>query len=156
LASSDPEILKRIVGCLILGLATYVGFRKKFGIHPGPARMSSRLTSLAGLPLGFYESFFGSGNGLFTAAILTTARGFDLIQSFAYYYVMAFVWCSFASILYIKAGNLDFHLVMPACIGSGIGAWIGSKTAKKCGTKFVKWAFVAVGVVLGAKLALGL
>jgi uncharacterized membrane protein YfcA len=154
--NANPKLLQHIIGCIILTLVAYTFIRKDFGIKTGPPKVSIPITSVAGLPLGFYEAFFGSGNGLFTAAVLTSTRGFDLLQSLGYYYVVAFVWCSFAACIYIHGGNWNLQLMIPAVIGSVIGATVGSKIGKKHGAQFVKRVFMVVGTILGAKLALGL
>ncbi|MBK9772520.1 MAG: sulfite exporter TauE/SafE family protein [Candidatus Obscuribacter sp.] len=107
------------------------------------------------MPLGFYESFFGSGNGFFTSAVLTTARGFVLLEALGYYYTIACVWCVFASSIYVASGHYDLKLILPAICGSVLGASVGSRLGKKHGSKFVKNIFMAIGGLLGLKLLLG-
>ncbi len=68
---SDPKNMQKIIGVIILTLVVYTFFKKEFGLESKPPTTSRLLTSLAGFPLGFYESFFGSGNSLITSAILT-------------------------------------------------------------------------------------
>lgn len=128
--------------------------RKNFGLDESEPRLTRFLTSLAALPLGFYEAFFGSGNGIFTAAVLTTARGFTLPRSLGYYYAISFTWCLLAAAVYIRAGNLKLALVIPAAIGSLCGAWLGSHIGAQKGAAFVKSLFIALGTILGLKLLL--
>ncbi len=153
--TQDAKILKQVIGYLILGLVALVYIRRDFGLVSAEPRLSKIWTSLAGLPLGFYEAFFGSGNGLFTATYLSTARGFDLLQALGYYYIMAFVWCSFASLLYISGGYWNLSLMLPAVVGSVLGAQLGSRIGRRRGATFVKRIFIAIGGILGLKLALG-
>lgn len=152
----DAHALQRVIGAIILSLVIYAYVRKNFGLEENEPRLNRFLTSLAALPLGFYEAFFGSGNGIFTSAVLTTARGFTLPRALGYYYVISFAWCLFAAFIYIGAGNLRPALVVPAAIGSVCGAWLGSQIGAKKGAAFVKSLFIALGTVLGLKLLLAL
>jgi len=153
---SNPKDMQRIIGVIILSLVAYTFFKKEFGIDKKEPTTSRLLTSLAGFPLGFYESFFGSGNSLITSAILTKTRGFKLLEALGYSYVMSFFWCLFASIMYGSGGNWRLSLIIPSVIGAVCGAYLGSHIGAKKGTRFVKGLFVTIGSVLGLKLLLGL
>jgi len=150
----DPDVLKRVLGVVIIALVCLYHFKKSFGIGPGPVRYNKFITGLFAVPLGFYEASFGSGNGIFTSAILTTARGFTMLEALGYYYLIASVWCVFAACIYISTGNYSLKLIVPAICGSVIGATIGSRLGKKYGPAFVKPIFVGVGTILGLKLLL--
>lgn len=152
---SDPKNMQRIIGVIILTLVGYTFFKKEFGVEKKEPSTSRLITSLAGFPLGFYESFFGSGNSLITSAILTKTRGFKLIEALGYSYVMSFFWCLFASFMYGSGGNWKLVLIVPSVIGAVCGAYLGSRIGAKKGTKFVKTLFVAIGTILGTKLLLG-
>lgn len=151
----DPHSMQRVIGAIILSLVAFTFFRKDFGLHETSPRLNRLVTSLAGLPLGFYEAFFGSGNGIFTSAVLTSARGFKLLQALGYYYLLAFLWCVFAACVYISAGNWNLTLMIPAAIGSLIGASVGSHIGARRGAAFVKTFFTGMGGILGLKLLLG-
>jgi len=152
---TDPKSTQRVIGVIILTLVAYTFFKKEFGLEKKEPTTSRFLTSLTGLPLGFYESFFGSGNSLITSAILTKARGFKLLEALGYSYVLSFSWCLFASCMYGSAGNWKLSLIVPSTIGAVCGAQVGSLIGARKGTKFVKTLFVAIGSVLGLKLLLG-
>lgn len=151
---SDPKNMQKIIGLIILTLVIYTFFKKEFGLESKPPTTSRLLTSLAGFPLGFYESFFGSGNSLITSAILTKTRGLKLLEALGYSYVMSFFWCLFASFMYGSGGNWKLSLIVPSVIGAVCGAYLGSHIGAKKGTRFVKAMFVTIGGVLGLKLLL--
>jgi len=151
----DVHILKRIFGFCITLVVALAYFKKDFGLNSHEPRLSRWQTSLFALPLGFYESFFGSGNGFFTSAVLTSARGFVLLEALGYYYTIACVWCIFASTIYVTSGHYDLKLIIPGLSGSVLGAALGSRLGKKHGSKFVKNIFMAIGGILGLKLLLG-
>lgn len=156
IVTADARVLQRVFGVFILMLVALAFFKKSFGLNSAPAKLNRMQSSFFAVPLGFYEAFFGSGNGIFTSAVLTSARGFTLLEALGYYYLVACVWCVFASVLYVSAGHYDLKLMLPAIVGSIGGASLGSRLGKKYGSKFVKTVFVLVGSVLGLKLLLGI
>jgi uncharacterized membrane protein YfcA len=153
---ADPKTVERIIGFLVLAIVLLTVCNRGFGVAPGCPRLRKSLTSLAALPLGFYEAFFGSGNGLFTSAMLTCTRGFVLLQALGYYYILAFFWCTFSAMVYIHGGHWNPALVVPSCIGSILGALVGSKIGARQGAPFIKGMFAVVGTLLGLKLLLGI
>lgn len=152
----DSKIIQRVIGVIILSLVSFAYFRKDFGLESKPPKANRFVTAFFGLPLGFYEAFFGSGNGIFTSAVLAGTRGFKMLEALGYYYVMAFAWCGFSAYIYISGGSWDLSLMIPSTLGSVGGAALGSRIGSKQGAKFVKSLFIAVGAFLGLKLVLGM
>ena len=150
--SLNEKTLKISIGLIIISLSTYVFFRKGFGLTEHEPRIGRPVASLLALPLGFYEAFFAAGNGIFTSLCLSWSRGFDLIRALGSYYVIAFFWCSFASVIYLHQGLWNSSLMTPAAIGSVAGGYIGSRIGKAKGSVFVKRLFTGLGIVLGIKL----
>lgn len=153
--SLDAHLLQRIIGCIIIGLVVAVGLNPSLGRTESEPRLSRPLTGVLAFPLGVYESFFGSGNGLFTSILLTKSRGFSLLTALGYYYVIAFFWNCFAASIYIASGFSDIRLMLPSTIGSMLGAYFGSRIGRRKGYGLVRALFLAIGGVLGVKLALG-
>lgn len=151
----DPEVLKRAAGLLILLLVGFTFVKKDFLAQSRDPSFNRLFTSALATPLGFYESVFGSGNGIFMAAMLAKARGFNLVTSLGYYYLVAFVWCLMAAILYIKAGSAEINLMLPSALGGILGAYLGSSIGRQKGSSFAKIPFLVMGSILGLKLLLG-
>lgn len=139
------QILQRVVGILILSLVLFVFLQRRFGIESTPPSTSRIVASCLAFPLGFYEAFFGSGNGIFTSAMLAKARGFDLITTLGYYYVVSFTWCAFAAYLYLHGGYGELNLIVPSAVGAAAGAYLGSAIGSRKGAGFVKLLFVSLG-----------
>ena len=99
------------------------------------------------LVLGFYETLFGSGNGMLFALVSFYTRGFDFVRALGYYFTIAFAWVLFASIFLFTKGYFDLSLFVPAIIGSVIGGYVGSKYARLKGNRFIKLVFVFVGTL---------
>lgn len=153
----NQRILQVIVGVLILLLVAYTYYKKDIGLAEQRVYSKFRrsLAYVFALVLGFYESFFGSGNGIMFSIVALKTRGFDFVDALGYYFSVAFPWCLFAAALLIAKGNFDLKIMVPIVIGSLIGGQIGSRYAKYKGNRFIKLMFVTIGSILGLKLLLG-
>lgn len=153
--SVDEQLLKRVVGLIILFLVAMVAFNPSLGREEAKPRLSRLATGVLAFPLGAYESFFGSGNGLFTSFILSKTRGFPLLTALGYYYVLAFSWNCFAVTIFTTAGFADSRLMIPSTAGAMAGAYVGSRLGRARGHGLVRALFLILGGVLGLKLVLG-
>jgi uncharacterized protein len=153
--SIDVRLLQRVIGIIIICLVAVVACNPSLGRTESAPRLPRGWTGVLALPLGCYEAFFGSGNGLFTSFLLSKARGFTLLTSLGYYYVLAFTWNCFAVAVYTSAGLANARLMVPSTAGSMLGAYLGSLLGRRNGHGLVRALFLTVGGVLGMKLALG-
>ena len=152
--SVESQLLQRMIGGVILCLVAFAFINKEFGVEVKVPAASRVLTSWLAIPLGFYEAFFGSGNGIFTSSLLATTRGFDLVLALGYYYCLSFVWCLFSAGLFLHWGFGDLGLILPSTLGGLAGAHLGSLIGQRKGAKFIKYLFVSLGGLLGLKLLL--
>ena len=146
------------IGILILFLVAFVLLKRDFGaaevkIYSKPRQSAAYFFALI---LGWYESFFGSGNGILFAIVTYYTRGFDFVDALGYYFSVAFLWEVFAVALFISKGYWDINVMIPAATGSIIGGYVGSRYAKYKGNQFIKVMFAVIGTVLGVKLLFGL
>jgi uncharacterized membrane protein YfcA len=79
------------VGFLIIFLVIYTYLQKGLGLREkekryGPVR--KLLVYPLAIALGFYESIFGSGNGILLAIITFFTRGYDFIDALGYYFAI--------------------------------------------------------------------
>lgn len=156
--SLNKRLLNIVVGILILALVVFIYFKKEAG-HKKEFQKSKRkeiVAYLLAIPMGFYESLLGSGNGVAFAALSFWAKGFDFVDALGYYFAVAFPWVLLAAVVLVQKGFFEWNLVVPAVLGSLIGGYGGSKFARYKGNAFIKLTFVVVGGILGLKLVLGL
>lgn len=153
----DQRAMELFIGTLILALVVYTFLRKNVGLREEKiySKFKKTLSYLFAPILGFYESIFGSGNGIMFAIVTLKTRGFDFVDSLGYYYSVAFPWQIFTAALFIHKGYFSSEVIIPTVIGSLIGGYAGSKYAKYKGNKFIKLMFVFVGTILGVKLLIG-
>lgn len=154
--ATDSGVLQHVIGVIILLLVCLTATQRQLGVSRSTPRVGRLMTSLCALPLGFYEGFFGSGNGLFTSILLINFRGFELTTALGYYYAIAFSWNSCASALYLHRGFGDLSLIVPSSIGALAGAYVGSRVGRNRGPRFVRRLFITCGGILGLKLAFSL
>jgi len=154
--SLDTRVMEVVIGILVLSLVTYTYFKKDVGLKE--VRIYSPAKRFIAYPLalilGFYESIFGSGNGILFSVVTFYTRGMDFVDALGYYFAVAFPWVVFAAGLLIFKGYFSFAVMIPAVLGSLIGGFIGSKYAKYKGNQFIKTMFVVIGGILGLKLLL--
>lgn len=157
LVSLNQRLLTAIVGAIILFLIGFMNYRRNTGLKE-EIRSDKRkaLAYYFSFPMGFYEGFFGSGNGIFFTLVTTYTRGFDLINALGHYYAVAFPWVVVGALVLILKGYYSLPLMIPAILGSLVGGYLGSKYARSQGNRFIKVAFTIVGIILGLKLLLGL
>jgi uncharacterized membrane protein YfcA len=155
----NQRFLEVGIGVLIVLLVVYTYFNKGLGLTVRPVLAHHRIKELgtyaSSLVLGFYESIFGSGNGILFSLISVYTKGLDFVSALGYYFAIAFAWVVFAATLLIYKGYYDFSFMIPAVLGGVLGAWCGSKLGKFKGNHFIKVIFVLVAAVLGLKLILG-
>ena len=156
--SINQRIAGVIIGILILSLVAYALLNKNIGLTE--TRVYSKLRQFTAyifaLILGFYESFFGSGNGILFSIVTFKTKGFDFIDALGYYYSVAFLWEILAVIVFISKGYFSLPVMTPTVIGSLIGGYVGSKYGRYKGNKFIKIMFAIIGSILGVKLLFGL
>lgn len=156
--SINQRIAGIIIGILILSLVAYVLINKNLGLVESKvySKFKQFTAYIFALILGFYESFFGSGNGILFSIVTFKTKGFDFIDALGYYYSVAFLWEVLAVIIFVSKGYFSLQIMIPTVLGSLVGGYIGSRYGKYKGNKFIKIMFAIIGTILGIKLIFGL
>lgn len=147
----DERILRRAAGAMILGALVLTSGT----VGPSDRRTKRDLSVPAAFPLGMYEAILGSGNGIITSALLTRTRGFDLPTALGHYYALAALWCALAAGVYFARGAFDWHLALPATLGAMAGGTLGARIGRKGGNRLIRPLFLAMGLILAARLLFG-
>jgi uncharacterized membrane protein YfcA len=149
-----PERFKPTIGVLIL-LVVGVVWMRPVRSGSSSSRRGSRVISMAfGFPLGAYQAFFGGGNTLFSALMFCRIRGFDFKRALAHAYAVAFVWCSLAALLFWIEGWMRWDVVIPAVVGSTVGASLGSYYGRGLSHTALRRVFLIAGAFMGGRLLL--
>lgn len=150
------EVLRPVVLALLVFVAIYTFVRKDFGTNSGLRDYRSgdllRVLCIAAV-IGFYDGFFGPGTGSFLIFLFVRFIGMDFLRASATAKVLN-VATNFAALSYFATNvELLWKLgLLMACCNLG-GALIGSRMALRHGAGFVRRIFLAVVVVLIAKMS---
>jgi uncharacterized membrane protein YfcA len=147
--------IEPFIGGLIFILVVFMIFRKEsVGTEALHTRTQTKtvLMYMTSPILGFYESIFGSGNGIFFSTLHTKLRGTDLMHSLGYYYIISFFWIAVACGVLFSHGFFNLPLALATILGGVIGGYAGSKLGRFKGNQFIRYAFIIMGTVLAIKL----
>lgn len=151
-----PDIFRPLVPILLTAVLIYMLRRHDFGSRHEPRDVTGRDAWLAAAliaAIAFYDGFFGPGTGSFFMLVFIRLFGFDFLNSAACARVLN-VAANGAAIIWFGARG---HVVWPIAAGMAAcnvaGAIIGTHTAIRRGSAFVRKVFVVVVSLLILKTA---
>jgi len=153
LAQGNPDVLRRIIPWLLLGIVALVWMKPDLGGESRPPRLGRTLFHLLfGLALGFYDGFFGPGTGTFWAMACVWFLGLDLRAATGHTKVMNLT-SNLASIaIYLYSGLVQFDIGIVMALGQLIGGKLGSGLVITRGVRLIRPVFLSVALLLTGKL----
>ncbi|MGE5477345.1 MAG: sulfite exporter TauE/SafE family protein [Bacteroidales bacterium] len=150
------EWMRPLVLILMVGAAVYTFHNKDFGHvathEPRPSDLW--LGAVVGMIIGLYDGFFGPGTGSFLLFIFVRLFGLDFLRATASAKVVNVATNISAIALFSSVGPLLWGVGISMAVCNLIGAQVGTRLALRHGSGFIRKAFLAVVIVLIAKLAL--
>ena len=153
-----PQALVRHGVLVLLGLVAIHTFRRHdFGMRHAP-RLEPRTAAIAaavtGAAIGFYDGVFGPGTGAFLVFVFVRVFGYDFLHASAAAKLVNLATNFAALAWFLPAGHVVWShaALMAAC--NVAGALAGSHLTIRRGSRFVRRVFLAVVLVLLAKLAI--
>ena len=148
----SQEILKPIILVLMICIAVYTYRKKALGLEE-KLRFSLKILPFAGLIIGmsagFYNGFVGPGTGSLLIFGFVSIIGFGFIRASAISKIVNFIGDISSLIFFLSKGFVIFKIGIPMMLCNILGSYIGSKTALKNGSAFVRKMFlVVVGLLL--------
>ncbi len=142
-----PHALRKALPFILAALAVYTFWRKDLG-SSAPAQYSGRreLFLVLGISvlIGFYDGFFGPGTGSFFIFAFVRLFAYDFLHASAAAKVLN-VACNIAALLWFGwSGNVMWQLGLGMAVCGVAGSLVGSRTAIKLGSAFVRKLFLAV------------
>ena len=151
-----PDALRRLLPFILLAVLLYTLARKDMGRHHVP-RMTQRGATLtacgAGLLIGFYDGFFGPGTGSFLVFFFVRALGYDFLHASASAKLLNTATNLAALLLLASKGLVWWHYALAMAVANVAGSLIGTRTALKHGSGFVRGMFISVVGALILKTA---
>ena len=147
------EVLKMIVPWMLLGVAVYVLFSPRMGVHPIASRLGvGAFALLGGSVLGFYDGFFGPGTGAFWTIACLSLVGMELTRATAFTKVVNLTSNLAALIVFVMMGRVNYEIAGAMICGQLIGGRLGAGMAIRHGAPFIRVIFIAVVLAMVAKL----
>lgn len=150
-------IVKPVVLFLLLGVVVYVTWQPEMGAGTGvtgEVGVALWRSVALGCLLGFYDGFFGPGTGSFLIFCFVRFFGMNFIQASGTAKVVNLATNAAALSFFIPNGYVLFGLGAMMAVANVMGAQLGARAALKGGSLWVRRAFLAVSLVLIAKLGL--
>lgn len=156
LAAEVPkDIFRPLILSLLILVSLYTFFRPHLGLEEN-LRFSRQKTkvivALCGLLIGFYDGIFGPGTGTFLIFLLVGLIGYAFIKASATAKIVNIATNLGAIISFHFTGHIWWKLGFALAIANVTGGILGSKLAIKGGSKLVRKFFLAVSVILIAKV----
>jgi uncharacterized protein len=137
--------LKRLLPIVIVGLAIYVVWPKKYAqfvaAHYRPRRLSS---ILMGCGLGFYDGFMGPGLGSFWVVALMSIYKINMVEATGIAKMMNFLSSSAALIMFMSFGSVQYGLGLAVAVAMMAGAFLGAHSTIRWGVAFVRPLFLII------------
>ncbi|HRD66015.1 MAG TPA: TSUP family transporter [Candidatus Competibacter sp.] len=154
-------VLKKLLPLAILLAAAYLAWPRRSTSatpHPEPAeahpfRRSVKL--LTGCLIGFYDGFIGPGTGAFWMAAAMKLFRLDLVAAAGVARFMNFVSNATALLTFAVFGNIDYVVGLTMGVTLMLGAFVGAHSAIRYGAPFIRPVFLAVVVLMAARLLIG-
>ncbi|XZG69132.1 sulfite exporter TauE/SafE family protein [Chitinibacteraceae bacterium HSL-7] len=149
------EWMRPIVIILLAVMIVYTALRPGFGSSDTGAAPSRREFSIAialGAGIGFYDGLFGPGTGTFLVFLFVRFLHFDFLRATACAKVVNLATNLAALAVFIPAKQVLFALAIPMAAANIAGAQVGTWLALKGGNLWLRRLFVALALILLARL----
>ncbi len=145
--------LEHLLPWLLLAVFLFFLLRPRMGLKPGPERIPvRRLYPGMGLPLGFYDGFFGPGTGAFWTLGLVALGGRELKEATARTKLVNATSNLVSLLTFLAFGKIWFAGGLAMALGQYTGARLGAGLVVKKGSRFVRPVFLTVVGAMLVKL----
>lgn len=156
-ATSFPaQYFRPVIMVLLVSVALFVAFKPNFGVQRTDTLVTRqrRITAilLAGVGIGFYDGLFGPGVGTFLIISFTVLLATQFLESAAMAKVINASSNLGALAVFAWQGNVLWLIGLGMAVGNITGALLGSRTALKRGSGFVRVVLVLVVTAMVIKL----
>ncbi|WP_028476990.1 TSUP family transporter [Nocardia sp. CNY236] len=154
----NSDLLRPVVIVLMIGVGIFIVRAPEFGsgdtagVGPGTVRTAM---AIALFPvIGLYDGLFGPGTGMFLIMSLAAILARDFLSSATLAKVVNTATNIGALIVFSLQGNVLWALGLVLAVANIFGSIVGSRMVLNNGTKFIRYALLAIVVVMGTKLSI--
>jgi len=148
--------VRPLVLALLVVMLGYTLAKKDFGALHRPREVGRRELGIAlamGAVIGFYDGFFGPGTGSFLIFLFVRFFGLDFLRASAASKVVNLATNVAALAFFVPSGNVLLVFAVPMAVANIAGSVAGMRMALRGGTPLIRRLFLALVVVLIARMA---
>lgn len=152
----SKDAVRPLVLVMLVVMLGYTLVKKDFGALHRPREVGRRELSIAvamGAVIGFYDGFFGPGTGSFLIFLFVRFFGLDFLRASAASKVVNLATNIAALSFFVPSGNVLLVFAVPMAAANIAGSVTGTRLALRGGTPLIRKLFVAMVVVLIARMA---
>ncbi|APT91634.1 membrane protein [Corynebacterium phocae] len=155
-ALMDAAVMRPLIIALMLAVGVFVAFKPNFGTTQslglrGGWRTWAALVAVAAI--AFYDGIFGPGTGMFLIMAFTAIFSQNFLRSAAMAKVVNTCTNLGALVVFIAGGHVWWSLAVVLAAANVVGAQLGARTVIGGGAKLIRFALLAVVVVMSCYLA---
>lgn len=157
LGFENEEAFRNIIAGLILLVGVLVVTNRRLGLEKRYAGLTARNLAIGvtgALAIGVYDGFFGPGAGTFLMFLFVRFLGFDFVTGSGNARVVNFLTNLGAFVTFFLSGAMVWWIGLPMGIANALGAALGARLAMLRGSAFVKAIYVAIVLLVFARLML--
>ena len=152
----SKDAVRPLVLTLLIVMLGYTLAKKDFGALHRPREIGRKELTIAlimGGVIGFYDGFFGPGTGSFLIFLFVRFFGLDFLRASAASKVVNVATNVAALSFFVPSGNVLLAIAVPMAMANISGAVVGTRMALRGGTPLIRKLFLALVVVLIARMA---
>jgi uncharacterized membrane protein YfcA len=150
----SPAVFRPLVPLMLGVVLIYILWHKQLGAQHAPLEVRG-LKWVLGLVcvgfIGFYDGFFGPGTGSFLMLLFIRLYGFDFLHASAGARAVNVATNGGALLLFALQGKVHWEFGLALGLANALGSILGTRTAIKHGSGFVRAIYIVVVVGLIAK-----
>lgn len=151
------DFLKKVVLLLIVALAIYSVFKKRFG-EVEARRFAPKMEAWVALGIGsvcgFYNGLIGPGTGTMLVFGFVSLLGLDFLKSSAVSKIANVSGDVSSWLVLMSSGFIVWQAAVPLVLSNMLGSFLGSRMAILRGSRFIRWVFLLVVFGLVGRLLL--
>ena len=146
--------MKPAMLAVMIGMFVYTFFKKSLGQTVREQTLSPReyrLGLLSGALIGLYDGIFGPGTGSFLTFIFVRFFAFDFMTATASAKIINITTNLAALSYFVPNGYIIWAWALPLAAANLLGGITGAQLAMRGGTRFLRYGFMALLIVLIGK-----
>lgn len=150
------EYMKPIMLVIMIVMCFYTFLKKDLGQFQRTAKLTRKETLWGlffGALIGFYDGIFGPGTGSLLAFIFVRFYGYDFLTANASGKVINTTTNFAALTFFVPHGHVVWAWAVPLAVANLCGGIIGARLAIRGGTKFLRYGFMCLLVLIIGKFA---